>query len=41
MKWTEKQRGNILRVVHRHIVFILLEELRNYFYSKRELLKEL
>ena len=41
MKWTEKQRQNMLRVVHRHSVFTLPKELRNYFYSKRELLKEL
>ena len=31
----------MLRVVHRHSVFTLPKELRNYFYSKRELLKEL
>lgn len=41
MKWAEKQRQNMLRVVHRHIVFTLPKELRNYFYSNRELLKEL
>jgi len=41
MKWAEKQRQNMLRVVHRHSVFTLPKELRNYFYSKRELLKEL
>lgn len=41
MKWAEKQRENMLRVVHRHSVFTLPEELRNYFYTKRELLKEL
>lgn len=41
MKWEEKQNENILRVVHRHRVFIIPEELRNLFYPKRELLKEL
>ena len=41
MKWAEKQRQTMLRVVHRHSVFKLPKELRNYFYSKRELLKEL
>lgn len=41
MKWAEKQRENMLRVVHRHSVFTIPQELRNYFYSKRELLKEL
>lgn len=41
MKWAEKQRENMLRVVHRHSVFTIPEELRNFFYSKRELLKEL
>lgn len=41
MKWAEKQRENMLRVVHRHSVFTIPGELRNFFYSKRELLKEL
>ncbi|SMC27014.1 hypothetical protein SAMN02745134_03023 [Clostridium acidisoli DSM 12555] len=31
----------MLRFVHRHSALILPEELKNYFYSKRELLKKL
>ena len=31
----------MFRAIHRHSVFTLPEELRKYFYSKRELLKEL
>ena len=31
----------MLRVKHRHAVFTIPKELRNYFYKKRELLKEL
>jgi hypothetical protein len=31
----------MLRFVHRHSALILPEELRKYFYSKRELLKKL
>lgn len=34
MKWAEKQRKNMLRVVHRHSVFIIQEELRNFFIQK-------
>ncbi len=41
LKWAEKQQQNMLRVGHRHSVFTIPEELRNYFYSRRELLKEL
>lgn len=41
IKWAEKQKESMLRVTHRHSVFTLQEELRKYFYSKRELLKEL
>ncbi|NOW06002.1 hypothetical protein BCM20_000809 [Clostridium beijerinckii] len=41
MKWAEKQRQTMLRVVHRYSVFTSPKELRKYFYSKRELLKEL
>ena len=39
--WAEKQANNMLRVKHRHAVFTIPKELRNYFYKKRELLKEL
>lgn len=41
IKWSEKQAENMLNVKHRHAVFTIPEELRNYFYKKRELLKEL
>jgi len=41
LKWAEKQQQNMLRVGHRHSVFTMPDELRNFFYSRRELLKEL
>lgn len=41
INWAEKQANNMLKVKHRHAVFTIPEELRNYFYKKRELLKEL
>lgn len=41
IKWSEKQVDNMLNVKHRHAVFTILEELRNYFYKKREFLKKL
>ena len=41
IKWAEKQADSMLNVKHRHAVFTIPEELRNYFYKKRELLKEL
>jgi len=41
LKWAERQQQNMLRVVHRHSVFTMPEDLRNFFYSRRELLKEL
>jgi len=41
LKWAEKQQETMLRVTHRHSVFTLPDELRNYFYSNREMLKEL
>ena len=41
IKWSEKQAENMLNVKHIHAVFTIPEELRNYFYKKRELLKEL
>lgn len=41
MEWAEKQVENILDVSHRHAVFTIPEELRVYFYRKRELLKDL
>jgi hypothetical protein len=31
----------MLNITHRHAVFTIPEELRNYFYKKRELLKNL
>lgn len=40
-KWAEKQYENMLKVAHRHVVFTIPDELRNYFYSNRELLKKL
>ena len=39
IKWAEKQADNMLNVKHRHAVFTIPEELRNYFYKKCELLK--
>ncbi len=41
LKWSDKQVENMLNVTHRHAVFTIPEELRNYFYQKRELLKDL
>lgn len=41
LKWAEKQQKNMLRVGHRHSVFTMPDILRNYFYRRRELLKEL
>jgi len=41
LKWAEKQQANMLRVAHRHSVFTIPDTLRNYFYSRRDLLKEL
>lgn len=41
LKWSDKQVDNMLNVTHRHAVFTIPEELRNYFYQKRELLKSL
>ena len=41
INWAEKQANNMLKVKHRHAVFTIPEELRNYFYKKRELLKDL
>lgn len=41
LKWSDKQVDNMLNVTHRHAVFTIPEELRNYFYQKRELLKDL
>lgn len=41
IKWAEKQQQNMLRVEHRHSVFTMPKELRNFFYARRELLKEL
>ncbi|QUH26950.1 transposase [Serpentinicella alkaliphila] len=41
LKWAEKQQQNMLRVGHRHSVFTMPKELRNFFYARRELLKEL
>lgn len=41
LKWEEKQQGNMLRVAHRHSVFIIPDILRNYLYSRRDLLNEL
>lgn len=41
MEWAEKQVENMLDVSHRHAVFTIPEELRVYFYRKRELLKDL
>ncbi len=41
LEWSDKQVNNMLNVTHRHAVFTIPEELRNYFYQKRELLKDL
>jgi hypothetical protein len=41
LDWADKQANNMLNVVHRHAVFTIPEELRNYFYQNRELLKDL
>ncbi|KZL88456.1 IS91 family transposase [Clostridium magnum] len=41
LKWAERQQQNMLRVVLRYSVFTMPEDLRNFFYSRRELLKEL
>ena len=41
INWAEKQSQNMLNVKHCHSVFTIPEELRNYFYKKRELLKDL
>lgn len=40
-KWVEKQQARILDIPHRHSVFTIPEELRNYIYKHRELLKDL
>lgn len=41
LKWAEKQYEKMLKVSHRHVVFTIPDELRNYFYSNRELIKKL
>lgn len=41
LKWAEKQQQNMLRVGHRHSVFTMPDDLRKFFYKRRELLKEL
>ena len=41
MKWAEKQQESMLRCVHRHSVFTIPDDLRNYFYRDKTLLKEL
>ena len=41
LKWAEKQYEKMLKVSHRHVVFTIPDELRNYFYSNRELIKRL
>ncbi|WP_455544126.1 IS91 family transposase, partial [Intestinibacter sp.] len=41
INWAEKQSQNMLNVKHRHAVFTIPEELRNYFYKKRKLIKDL
>lgn len=40
-KWVEKQEAKILDITHRHSVFTIPEELRDYLYRNRELLTEL
>ena len=37
----DKQVNNMLNVTHRYDVFIIPEKLRNYFYQKRQLLRNL
>ena len=41
INWAEKQSQNMLNVKHCHSVFTIPEELRNYFYRKRTILKDL
>lgn len=41
INWAEKQSQNMLKVKHRHSVFTIPKELRNYFYKKRSLMKDL
>jgi DNA-directed RNA polymerase subunit RPC12/RpoP len=41
LEWSEKQVENMLNVPHRHAVFTIPEELRNYFYRRRDLIKNL
>jgi len=41
LEWSEKQVERMLNVTHRHAVFTIPKELRNYFYQRRELLKNL
>lgn len=40
-KWVEKQQTNIMDISHRHSVFTIPEELRDYLYKDRSLLDEL
>lgn len=39
LKWAEKQYEKMLKVSHRHVVFTIQDELRNYLYSDIELIK--
>lgn len=41
IKWAEKQASNMLNTKHRHAVFTIPEELRTYFYKRRELPKSM
>ncbi|MEG2057838.1 MAG: transposase zinc-binding domain-containing protein [Romboutsia sp.] len=41
LKSAEKQYEKMLKVAHRHVIFTIPDELRNYFYSDRELIKKL
>lgn len=41
LKWVDKQQENMLNVAHRHSVFTIPEELRNYFFKNRDMLKDL
>ena len=41
LKLAEKQYEKMLKVSHRHVVFTIPYELRNYFYSNRELINRL
>jgi len=41
LKWAEKQQENMLRVAHKHSIFTIPNTIRNYFYSRRDLLNEL